>query len=91
MHFKDKRVLAIRTTDDMLRILEQKGNPFKDYKKGTRVNVHDKMQQGYSYVLAEEPGKNLAFEPELTPAKMLELGVFEGKYLNDGVLEFPKE
>jgi hypothetical protein len=91
MHFKDKRVLAIRTTDDMLRILEQKGNPFKDYKKGTRVNVHDKMQQGYSYVLAEEPGKNLAFEPEVTPAKMLELGVFEGKYLNDGILEFPKE
>ena len=91
MHFKDKRVLTIRTTDDMLRILEQKGNSLKDYKKGTRVTVHDKMQQGYSYALAEAPGNNLAFEPEITPAKMLELGVFEGKYLNDGVLEFPKE
>ena len=91
MHFKDKRVLMIRTTDDMLRILEQKGNSLKDYKKGTRVTVHDKMQQGYSYVLTESPGNNLAFEPEITPAKMLELGVFEGKYLNDGVLEFPKE
>ena len=91
MHFKDKRVLAIRTTDDMLRILEQKGNSLKDYKQGTRITVHNKMQKGYSYVLAEPPGKNLGFTPELTPAKMLELGVFEGKYFNDCVLEYPKE
>jgi hypothetical protein len=51
------------------------------------------MQKGYSYVLAEPPGKNFAsdFQPELTPAKMLELGIFEGKYMNDCVLEFPKE
>jgi hypothetical protein len=93
MHFKDKRVLTIQTTEDMLRILEQKGNSLKDYKKGTKVTVHDKMQQAYSYVLTEAPGKNFAsdFKPELTPAKMLELGVFEGKYMNDGVLEFPKE
>jgi len=91
MHFKDRRVLTIRTTDDMLRILEQKGNSLKDYKQGTRITVHNKMQQGYSYVLAEPPGKNFAsgFEPELTPA--MELGVFEGKYFNDCVLEYPKE
>ena len=69
MHFKDKRVLAIRTTDDMLRILEQKGNPMKDYKQGTRITVHNKMQQGYSYVLAEPPGKNLGFTPELFPTR----------------------
>ena len=93
MRFKDNRVLTIRTTDDMLRILHQKGNSLKDYKKGTHVTVHDKMQQGYSYILQEPPGKNFApdFQPELSPAKMLELGVFEGKYLNDCVLEFPKE
>ena len=93
MHFKDKRVQSIGTTDDMLRILHQKGNALKDYKKGTRILVHDKMQQGYSYILQEPPGKNFApdFQPELTPAKMLELGVFEGKYMNDCVLEFPKE
>lgn len=93
MHFKDKRVQSIRTTDDMLRILEQKGNSLKDYKKGTRITVHDKMQKEYSYVLAEPPGKNFApdFQPELSPAKMLELGAFEGKYMNDCVLEFPKE
>ena len=93
MHFKDKRVHTIRTTEDMLRILEQKGNSIHDYKKGIRITVHNKMEQGYSYVLTESPGKNMdpEFEPELTPAKMLELGVFEGKYLNDCVLEFPKE
>jgi len=75
----------------MLRILEEKGNSIKDYHKGTRVSVYDKMQQGYFYILSENPGKNLGFEPELTPAKMLEMGVFEGKYLNDCLLEFPKE
>ena len=93
MYFKDKRVLSIKTTDDMLKILESKGNPLKDFKKGTKITVYNKMEQGYSYVLAENPGKNMAedFKPELTPAEMLSAGVFEGKYLNDCLLEFPKE
>jgi len=91
MHFKDKRVLSIQTTDDMLRILESKGNSIKDYKKGTKVTVYNKMQQGYAYVLQEDPGTHLDFEPQLTPAEMLSLGVFEGKYLNDCILEYPKE
>ncbi len=93
MHFKDKRVLSIKTPDDMIKILNSKGNSLADYKKGTKVTVYNKMETGYSYILSENPGKNMAkeFEPELTPAKMLELGVFEGKYLNDCLLEFPKE
>lgn len=93
MHFKDKRVLLIETVDDMLKILNSKGNSIKDYKKGTKITVYNKMQQGYSYVLAENPGKNMAegFEPDITPAKMLEMGVFEGKYFNQNLLEFPKE
>ena len=93
MYFKDKRVLSIKTTDDMLKILESKGNVLKDYKKGVKITVYNKMEQGYSYVLAENPGKNMGedFKPELTPAEMLLSGVFEGKYLNDCLLEFPKE
>ena len=89
MHFKDKRILTIQTKDDMLRILE-KGNSIKDYKKGIKITVYNKMEQG-SYILQENPGKNLEFDPYYTPAQMLKLGVFEGKYLNDCLLEFPKE
>jgi hypothetical protein len=93
MHFKDKRVLSIKSTDDMLRILNSKGNSMKDYKKGTKITVYNKMQQDYSYVLAENPGENMdpEFQPYYTPAEMLEMGVFEGKYMNDQLLEFPKE
>ena len=75
----------------MLTILK-KGNPLSSYKKGTRITVYNKMEQG-SYVLSENPGKNFHpdFEPYYSPLEMLELGVFEGKYLNDSLLEFPKE
>ena len=93
MHFKDKRVLTIKTVDDMLAILESKGNPLSSYKKGSRITVYNKMEQGYSYVLAENPGTNFhpEFEPYLTPAEMLALGCFSGRYVNDCLLEFPKE
>ena len=93
MRFKDKRVLAIKTTDDMLRILESKGNSIKEYKKGTKITVYDKMQKGYTYVLEENPGKDFhpEFKPVYTPGEILEMGAFEGKYMNDCVLEFPKE
>jgi hypothetical protein len=93
MHFKDKRTSSIRTTEDMIRIIEEKGNSIKEYQKGKKIVVWNKMEKEYSYVLAESPGKNMdpEFQPELTPAKMLEMGVFEGKYLNDCILEFPKE
>jgi hypothetical protein len=93
MYFKDKRVLSIKSPEDMLKILNSKGNPLSSYKKGSKITVYNKMESNYSYVLAENPGRAFAegFDPELTPAKMLELGVFEGKYLNDCLLEFPKE
>jgi hypothetical protein len=93
MRFKDKRVLTIKTTEDMLKILHSKGNSLKDYKKGTKITVYNKMEKGYSYVLQENPGENMGsdFKPYFTPAKMLELGIFEGKYMNDCLLEFPKE
>lgn len=51
------------------------------------------MQNGYSYFLSEPEGENfhLDFQPELTPAEMLEMGVFGGKYLTDCRDEFPTE
>jgi hypothetical protein len=56
------------------------------------ITVNDKMQRGYRYVLSEPPGKNFGpdFRPELTPAQMLRLGVFAGKYMTDTRDEFPK-
>jgi hypothetical protein len=93
MRFKDRRLLSIKSPEDMLRILEEKGNPQKDYTPGTVIHVYNKMEQSYSYVLTEAPGKNFTpdFHPAFSPKQMLEHGVFSGKYLNDGILEFPKE
>jgi hypothetical protein len=50
------------------------------------------MQQGYVYVLTEPAGRNFHpdFQPELTPAAMLRLGVFGGKYMTDCRREFPR-
>jgi hypothetical protein len=55
------------------------------------VVVNDKMQRGYRYVRSQPVGRNFAadFRPELTPAQMLRLGVFGGKYLTDCRREFP--
>jgi hypothetical protein len=55
------------------------------------VTVNDKMQRGYRYVLSAPTGRNFDpdFEPELTPAEMLRLGVFGGKYMTDCRKEFP--
>lgn len=55
--------------------------------------VFDKMQQGYKYELEAPAGKDFAadFKPELTPKQMLEMGVFEGHYLNDCRAEFPED
>ena len=56
------------------------------------VTVNDRMQRGYRYALSEPPGRNFApdFRPELTPAEMLRLGVFAGKYMTDSRDEFPR-
>ena len=55
------------------------------------VTVSDKMQKGYRYVLSVPPGRGFdpEFKPQLTPAQMLKLGVFGGKYMTDCRREFP--
>lgn len=55
------------------------------------IVVNDLMQRNYRYTLVEEPARSFdpQFKPELTPAMMLELGVFGGKYMTDCRDEFP--
>lgn len=50
------------------------------------------MQRGYRYALTAAEGRDFAagFAPELTPAEMLALGVFGGKYLTDCRAEYPQ-
>ena len=81
------------TPDDMLKNVQTKGRPLNTFKKGDVIHVSNKMVKSYTYTLEEEPGTNFApdFKPHFTPGQMLRLGVFEGKYLNDCILEFPQE
>jgi hypothetical protein len=70
-----------------------KSKSLKLYKVGDIIKVNDLMQKGYFYKITAPIGKNFSpdFKPELSPAEMLKLGVFEGHYLNDCYMEFPKE
>jgi hypothetical protein len=81
------------TPEDMLKEIQHKGRPLSSFKKGEPIEVNDKMQKGYTYTLQETPGTNFApdFQPFYSPGQMLRLGVFEGKYLNDCIGEFPAE
>jgi hypothetical protein len=68
-----------------------------DFRKGhpvinRTVTVNDRMQRNFRYRLSAPIGRNFdpEFRPELTPAEMLRLGVFGGKYMTDCKGEFPK-
>ena len=55
------------------------------------VTVNDKMQKNFKYYLTAPVGRGFdpLFTPELSPAEMLALGVFGGKYMTDCRKEFP--
>ena len=55
------------------------------------IIVNDRMQRGYRYTTTEPAGRNFhpEFRPQLTPADMLRVGVFGGKYMTDCRDEFP--
>jgi hypothetical protein len=93
MSVKDPRILKIKTTDDMKTILLARGRPAETFHKGQTITVWNKMEKRYSYKLEAEPGTDMDpdFKPYMTPGEMLALGVFEGKYMNDCLLEFPAE
>ncbi len=57
------------------------------------VFVNDSMQQGYCYERTEPVGANFdsQFQPQLTPKKMLAMGVFGGRYMTDCRDEFPSD
>jgi hypothetical protein len=74
------------------------------FKKGKKIKVNNRMQKNYEYILTFNAGTNLKhggfinenaihydFNPAFTPGQMLKMGVFEGKYCNDQIFEFPKE
>ena len=50
------------------------------------------MQKRYRYAISAPKGRDFdpEFKPQLTPAHMLQLGVFCGKYMTDCRNEFPK-
>lgn len=57
------------------------------------ITVNDFYQLGYTYDLTTPMGADFApgFTPHYTPAQMLQMGVFEGKYINDCRAEFPAD
>ena len=57
------------------------------------ITVNDKMQKSYRYVLSVAAGRGFdpEFKPQLTPAQMLKLGVFGGRYMTDCAAEFPAD
>ena len=74
--------------------LRRSGRPLASFKKGDRVVGAKSMalRPNYSYRLDADPGDLPAdFQPDLTPAEILMLGAFEGRYLNDCTAEFPLE
>jgi hypothetical protein len=86
-----KSFLQVRM--DLLDKLKREGRSLASFTKGDTIHVHNKMVRSYTYTLSENPGQGFAaeFRPYMNPGEMLAMGVFEGKYLNDCIGEFPLE
>jgi hypothetical protein len=82
-------------TVDAIVAAARKGPPLASFSRGVKVRGGGKMSllRQYEYVLEENPGEGFAegFAPALTPAEILFMGAFEGRYLNDCTDEFPRE
>lgn len=94
------------TLDDMRRHLP-KCRTESQYKVGMKIRPSNRMDSGeYEYTLTSplartakdlqseyklKSGKVRTFRPYLHPRDMLELGIFEGKIINDCMDEFPAE
>jgi len=76
-------------------IMKKTKRPLHEFKKGLVIKGSKGMSliKGYSYTLEANPGEDFdpRFKPALTPAEILFMGAFEGKYLNDCTDEFPAE
>ena len=64
-----------------------------DFSSISIVIVNDLMQQGYVYELSEPTGQRFdpGFRPQLTPKKLLSMGIFGGYYMSDCSAEFPPD
>jgi hypothetical protein len=82
--------------DVFIEKVRKKSRPLSEYKKGLSITAKTPMNpfhKQYTYILQENPGmiSDAEFKPALTPAEILALGAFEGKYINDNIDEFPAE
>jgi len=76
-----------KSPEQLKSLLLKSGRPLASFKKGDVIKG-----PRFQYKLTEEPGElGPEFQPALSPAEMLMLGVFEGAYLNDCYTEFPVE
>lgn len=82
------------TKEQMTTILSKYGRSESSFDLKKPNVAYNRMDKGqYSYRLTKPIGDvyDGNFNPVYSPREMLERGVFEGHYLNDCILEFPKE
>ena len=83
------------TLEQLRSNLVRYGRSFSTFKKGDIIvgSRGMSLSRRYTYTLSVTPGdlSDVDFSPDLTPGEMLMLGVFEGRYLNDCIREFPAE